>query len=281
VDTEKFKDWEEIGYYKQTIPVRFCSLELQEDPEENSLILSKDDAEKSHFGTLLPFVSDYTGEGAEDDPIEDAQSNWSPLTLCNQLTTDSLICKTEVDVPFFPTTLERRHRKKKKEESKEDKKQEDRVFLGLEWEKLYDYLKNNYKASSMLTGFLFIASMMSLFLNTHLSITMILFTLFNLTLGLETREVKEHRKAYKIKENLETDKEETGIKPAQKRFTARQSLPIRMAPYTQQEERRSYSQDQGQYVNLYYPRQGERKRRSRPNRILYMEEARDVKNIRK
>ncbi len=64
---------EEIGYYKQTVPVRLCSLELQDDPEENSLILSKEDAEKSHFGTILPFVSDYTGEGTEDDPLEDAQ----------------------------------------------------------------------------------------------------------------------------------------------------------------------------------------------------------------
>jgi hypothetical protein len=75
VDTENVKDWEKVGYYKQTIPVRLCLLELQEDPEENSLILSKDDVEKSHFGTLLPFVSDYTGEGAEDDPIEDARSD--------------------------------------------------------------------------------------------------------------------------------------------------------------------------------------------------------------
>ncbi len=57
VDIENFKDWEEIGYYKQTVPVRLCSLELQDDPEENSLILSKEDAEKSHFGTILPFVS--------------------------------------------------------------------------------------------------------------------------------------------------------------------------------------------------------------------------------
>jgi hypothetical protein len=109
VDIENFKDWEEKGYYKETIPVRLCSLELQEEPEENSLILSKDDAEKSHFGTLLPYVSDYTGEGAEDNAIEDAKSDWSPVTLCNQPTTDSLICKTEVDAPFFPTALERRH----------------------------------------------------------------------------------------------------------------------------------------------------------------------------
>ena len=91
VDIENFKDWEEIGYYKETIPVRLCSLELQEEPEEDSLILSKDDAEKSHFGTLLPYVSDYTGEGAEDNAIEDAKSDWSPVTLCNQPTTDSLI----------------------------------------------------------------------------------------------------------------------------------------------------------------------------------------------
>jgi len=167
VDIENFEDWNEIGYYKQTIPVRLCSLELQDNPEEDSLILSKDDAEKSHFGTLLPFVS-------EDDPIEDAQSDWSPVTLCNQPTTDSLICKTEVEAPFFPTTLERRHRKKKKEKPKEDKKQEDPIFLGLEWEKLYNYLKNNYRIPSMLSGFLFIASTMSLFLNTYLSITMTL-----------------------------------------------------------------------------------------------------------
>jgi len=51
----------------------------------------------------------------------------------------------------------------------------------------------------MLSGFLFIASMMSLFLNTNLSITMILFALFNLTLSLETREVRKHRDAYTIK----------------------------------------------------------------------------------
>ncbi len=114
MDIENFKDWEEIGYYKETIPVRLCSFELQEEPEEESLILSKDDAEKSHFVTLLPSVSDYTVEGDEDDPIEDAQSDWSPVTLCNQPTTDSLICKTEVDVPFFPTAVERRHQKRRK-----------------------------------------------------------------------------------------------------------------------------------------------------------------------
>jgi len=277
VDIENFKDWEEIGYYKETIPVRLCSLELQEESEEDSLILSKDDAEKSHFGTLLPYVSDYTGVGAENEPIEDAQSDWSPVTLFNQPTTDGIICKTEVDTPFFPTALERRHRKKKKEQLREDQKQEDYVFLGFEWEKLCNYLKNNYKVPSMLSGFLFIASMMSLFLNTHLSITMILFVLFNLTLSLETREVKKHRDAYTIKENLETDKEETGTKPAQIGFTTRKSLPVRMAPYTQQEKRHPYSQDQGRYVNSYYPRQGERKRRPTPTKILYTEEASDVK----
>jgi hypothetical protein len=84
----------EIGYYKETLPVRLCSLEQQEEPEEDSLILSKDDEEKSHFGTLLLYVCDYTGEGAEDDPIEDAQSDWSPVTLCNQPTTDSLIIQS-------------------------------------------------------------------------------------------------------------------------------------------------------------------------------------------
>ena len=94
VDTEIFEDWEEVGYYKQIIPVRLCSLELQDDPEENSLILSNDDTEKSHFGSLLPFFSDYTGEGTEDDPIEEAQSDWSPVTLCNQPTTDSLIIQS-------------------------------------------------------------------------------------------------------------------------------------------------------------------------------------------
>ena len=277
VDIENFKDWEEIGYYKQTVPVRLCSLELQDDPEENSLILSKEDAEKSHFGTILPFVSDYTEVGTEDDPIEDAQSDWSPVTLCNQPTTDSLICKTEVDAPFFPTTLKRRHRKKKKEESKEDEKKEDNTFLGLEWEELYDYLKNNYRIPSMVSGFLFIASTMSLFLNTHMSITMTLFTLFNLTLGLEDRNVKGCRNADMIKENLKTD-EDTNSKPPQKRITIRKSLPIRMAPYTRLEERQPYSQSQGRYVNSYHPRQGERKRRPRPNKnqILYTEEARDV-----
>jgi len=129
----------------------------------------------------------------------------------------------------------------------------------------------------MLSGFLFIASMMSLFLNSHLSITMILFALFNLILSLETRKVKEHRNAYTIKENLETDEDETGTRPSQIGFTTRKSLPIRMAPYTQQEERHPYSQDEGRYVNSYYPRQGERKRRTRPNRILYTEEARELK----
>ncbi len=74
MDIKNFKDWEEIGYYKETIPVRLCSLELQDEPEANSQILSKDDAEKSPFGTLLPYVSDYRGEGAEDDPIEDVKS---------------------------------------------------------------------------------------------------------------------------------------------------------------------------------------------------------------
>ena len=278
VDTENFEDWEEVGYYKQTIPVRLCSLELQDNPEENSLILSNDDAEKSHFGSLLPFFSDYTGEGTEDDPIEEAQSDWSPVTLCNQPTMDSLICKTEVDAPFFPTTLKRRHRKKKREEPKEDKKKEDLIFLGLEWEELYNYLKSNYRIPSMLSGFLFISSTMSLFLNTHLSITMTLFTLFNLTLSLEDKKVKGSRNVDTIKENLETDEEETGIMPIQKRLNTRKSLPIRMAPYTQQEERQPYSQDQGRYVYSYYLRQGERKRRSRPNRnrILYTEEARDV-----
>ena len=62
---------------------------------------------------------------------------------------------------------------------------------------------------------------------------MILFALFNLTLSLESREVRKHRDAYRIKENLETDKEETGTKPAQIGFTTRKSLPVRMAPYTQ------------------------------------------------
>jgi hypothetical protein len=114
VDIKNFKDWEEVGYYKETIPVRLCSFELQEEPEEDSLILSKDDEEKSHFGTLLPYVSDYTGEGDEDDPIEDAQSDWSQVTLCNQPTTDSFICKTEVDVPLFPTAVERRRQKRRK-----------------------------------------------------------------------------------------------------------------------------------------------------------------------
>jgi len=128
----------------------------------------------------------------------------------------------------------------------------------------------------MLSGFLFIASMMSLFLNTNLSITMILFALFNLTLSLETREVRKRRDAYTIKENLETDEEETGTKPAQIGFTTRKSLPIRMGPYTQQEERYHYSQDQGRYVKSYYLRQGERKRRPRPYKILYTEEARNV-----
>ncbi len=129
----------------------------------------------------------------------------------------------------------------------------------------------------MLSGFLFIASMISLFLNIHLSITIILLDLFNLTLSLETREVRKHRDVYMVLENLETDMEETGTKQAQIGFTTRKSLPICMAPYTQQEERYPYSQDQGQYVNSYYPRQGERKRRPRPTKILYTEEARDVK----
>ena len=78
-------------------------------------------------------------------------------------------------------------------------KQEEYIFLGLIWEKLFNYLKNNYKVPFMLSGFLFIASMMSLFLNTNLSITMILFALFNLTLSLETREIRKHRDAYTIK----------------------------------------------------------------------------------
>jgi hypothetical protein len=47
----------------------------------------------------------------------------------------------------------------------------------------------------MLSGFLFIASTMSLFLNTYLSITMTLWTLFNLTLSLENTKVKGHRNA--------------------------------------------------------------------------------------
>jgi hypothetical protein len=62
VDTENFKDWEQIGYYKQTIPVKLCSLEQQENPEDNGLILTKNDVEKNHFDTLLPYVQDYTGE---------------------------------------------------------------------------------------------------------------------------------------------------------------------------------------------------------------------------
>jgi hypothetical protein len=107
---------------------------------------------------------------------------------------------------------------------------------------------------------------------------MTLFTLFNLTLSLEDKKVKGSRNVDTIKENLETDEEETGIMPIQKRLTTRKSLPIRMAPYTQQDERQPCSQDQGRYVHSYYPRQGERKRRSRPNknRILYTEEVRDV-----
>jgi hypothetical protein len=52
---------------------------------------------------------------------------------------------------------------------------------------------------------------------------MILLALFNLTLSLETREVRKHRDAYIIKENLETDTEETGTKPAQIGFTTRKS----------------------------------------------------------
>ncbi len=87
----------------------------------------------------------------------------------------------------------------------------------------------------MLSGFLFIASMMGLFLNTHLSITMILFVLFDLTLSLETREVRKHRDAYTIKENLETNEEETGTKPAQIGFTTKKIPPCLYGPYTQQE----------------------------------------------
>ena len=70
----------------------------------------------------------------------------------------------------------------------------------------------------------------------------------------------------------------TGIKPVQKRLTTRRSLPICMAPYTQQEEKQPYSQDQGQYDHSYYPRQGERKGRPRPNKnqILYTEDVRDA-----
>jgi len=138
-------------------------------------------------------------------------------------------------------------------------------------------MKNNYRIPSMMSGFLFIASTMSLFLNTHLNITMALFTLFNLTLGLEDKNVEKPKNEDTIKENLETD-EETSRRPLQKRLNTRKSLPIRMAPYTQQEERQPYSQDLGQHVHSYYPRQGERKRRSRPNknRILYTEEVRDV-----
>jgi hypothetical protein len=191
---------------------------------------------------------------------------------------DSLICKTEVDAPFFPTTLKTRHRRQKKEESKEDKKKEDCTFLGLEWEELYDYLKNNYRIPSMLSGFLFIASIMSLFLNTHLGITMTLFTLFSLTLSLDVKKAERSRNVDMIKEYLETDEEGTSSKPQHKGLTTRKSLPICMAPSTQQEERQPYSQDQGQYDHSYYPRQGERKRRPRPNKkqILYTEEARDV-----
>ncbi len=54
--------------------------------------------------------------------------------------------------------------------------------------------------------------MMSLFLNTHLNITMVLFTLFILTLNLEAK-IKEHRNANTIKEILETDEEKSGAKP--------------------------------------------------------------------
>jgi len=69
VDTENFKDWEQIGYYKQTIPVKLCSLEQQENPEDNGLILTKNDVEKNHFDTLLPYVQDYTGEWVEEDSM--------------------------------------------------------------------------------------------------------------------------------------------------------------------------------------------------------------------
>ncbi len=69
----------------------------------------------------------------------------------------------------------------------------------------------------MVSGFLFIASTMSLFLNTHLSITMTLFTLFNLTLSLEDKNVKRSKNADTIKENLETDEENTNSKPLQKK----------------------------------------------------------------
>ena len=65
VDIENFKDWEQIGYYKQTIPVKLCSLEQQEKPKDDGLILTKNDVEKNHFDTLLPYGQDYTGERVE------------------------------------------------------------------------------------------------------------------------------------------------------------------------------------------------------------------------
>ena len=68
---ENFKDWEQIGYYKESIHVRLCLLELQEELEANSLILSKDNEEKSHFVTLLLYASDYTEEDTEDDSTVD------------------------------------------------------------------------------------------------------------------------------------------------------------------------------------------------------------------
>ncbi len=86
---------------------------------------------------------------------------------------------------------------------------------------------------------------------------MTLFTLFNLTLGLEDKNVRGYRNADTIKENLKTD-EDTNSKPLQKRITIRKSLPIRMAPYTRLEERQPYSQSQGRYVNSYHPGQGEK-----------------------
>jgi len=62
-----------------------------------------------------------------------------------------------------------------------------------------------------------------------MNITKTLFTLANLTLRLEDRNVKGYRNADMIKENLKTD-EDTNSKPPQKRITIRKSLPLRLAP---------------------------------------------------
>lgn len=196
--------------------------------------------------------------------------------------TDSLFCKTEVDAQFFPDFMKRRHQKKKKDDSKEDFKEDRRKersnYISLKRGELCDYLEQNCKVSSLISGFLFAALVVSLFFNAHSGLTMFLFALFNLTLRFGRREVGKQGKVFKNKENLETDEDEESIKPKHIRFDVKKTLPIRMVPYTQHSVRSHYSQNQWRYEDSYHLRQGGRVRSLRPVEGGFTDDSRHIKD---